>query len=81
MPRSGAITLGDLAGKLDYFRIECSACDRSSQYRVLRLIAELGNDFPLPELCDRLTANCSKRRAASVYEQCQASFPDLRAAI
>ena len=78
MPRHGATTLGDLAGRLDYLRIECSACDRAGQYRVLRLIAELGNDFPLPELRERLTANCSKRRAASIDEQCKASFPDLR---
>ena len=77
MPRHGATTLGDLAGKLDCLRIECSACDRAGQYRVLRLIAELGNDFSLIELKLRLTANCTKRQASSIYERCKASFPDL----
>ena len=81
MPRHGAITLGDLVGKLDYLRIECSACERAGQYRVLRLIAELGNDFVLLELRERLTANCTKRHAASIYERCKASFPDLTSVI
>jgi hypothetical protein len=45
MSRRGATTLGDLAGKLDYLGIQCSACNRAGQYRVLRLIAEHGNDF------------------------------------
>ncbi len=38
MPRGGAITFGDLDGKLDVLRVACRKCDRSGQYRVAKLI-------------------------------------------
>jgi hypothetical protein len=77
MPRHGATTLGDLAGKLDYLQIECSACGRTGQYRVLRLIAELGNDLTLVELRKQLTTNCSKREGPDIHTECKAVFPGL----
>ena len=39
MPRGGAITFGDLIGKLDVLRVACRKCERKGQYRVANLIA------------------------------------------
>jgi hypothetical protein len=38
MPRDGALTPRDLAGKLDVLRVECETCDRSGRYRVTTLV-------------------------------------------
>ena len=32
MPRDGALTFGDLDGKLDLLRVACRKCDRRGQY-------------------------------------------------
>jgi hypothetical protein len=37
MPRDGAITFRDIAGKLAVLRITCDKCGRSDQYRVDQL--------------------------------------------
>jgi hypothetical protein len=44
MSRGGAITFGDLDGKLDVLRVACRKCDRSGQYRVAKLIERYGPD-------------------------------------
>jgi hypothetical protein len=44
MPRNGAITFRDIAGKLTVLRITCDKCGRSGQYRVDRLIMRYGID-------------------------------------
>jgi hypothetical protein len=68
--RSGAVTLGDLAGKLELLRVECKTCGRAGQYRVLRLIKELGAEFALPEFRARVTADCPRRPSLNGTEQC-----------
>ena len=45
MPKSGSITLGDLAGRIELLRIECDKCGRKGQYRLMRLLRELGPDM------------------------------------
>lgn len=73
----GGVTLGDLVGTLEVLRVECGACGRSGQYRVLRLIKEFGEGLTLPEFRARVTADCPRRGAVRTAEQCQAVFLDL----
>jgi hypothetical protein len=35
-------TFSDIAGKLEMLRVECEKCGREGQYRVMRLMKELG---------------------------------------
>jgi hypothetical protein len=49
MPRDGAITFGDLIGKLDTLRLECIKCGRAGRYSVQRLIDSHGPDGKLIE--------------------------------
>jgi hypothetical protein len=44
MPRPIGTTFGDLVGKLDVLRIECSKCGRFGRYPLHRLIEQRGRD-------------------------------------
>ncbi len=44
MPRDGAITFGDLIGKLDVLVLDCAKCGRSGRYALRRLIGQRGRD-------------------------------------
>jgi hypothetical protein len=41
MPR-GFLTFGDIVGKLDVLRVECTKCERKGRYSVAKLIAKHG---------------------------------------
>ena len=47
MSSSGAVILGDIAGKVAMLEIECAKCDRYGRYRVDRLIEQHGANFGL----------------------------------
>jgi hypothetical protein len=80
MPRGGALTLGDLEGKLEVLRVACKKCDRVGQYRVAKLIERHGPDANLVDWKDSLTADCPKRPndRVALMDLCGAWFPDLR---
>ena len=42
--RDGAITFGDLVGKLPVLRVNCDKCQRLGRYALQRLIAICGRD-------------------------------------
>jgi hypothetical protein len=77
MPRGGAITFRDIAGKLTVLRVECDKCGRSGQYRVDRLIMRYGLDAKLFDWSDEVTANCPRKHSKNLYDQCGARCPDL----
>ena len=77
MPRGGAITFRDIAGKLTVLRITCDKCGRSGQYRVDRLIMRYGIDAKLLDWSDEITADCPRKRARNLNDQCGARCPDL----
>lgn len=79
MPRNGALTFSDIAGKTELLRVACAKCGRDGQYRVLRLMKEFGGDATLIEFKERLIASCPKRQAVDIYDRCGASFPGLSA--
>jgi hypothetical protein len=43
MPRTYLI-FGDIEGKLDVLRVECTKCDRTGRYRVHKLIEKYGRN-------------------------------------
>jgi hypothetical protein len=77
MPRGGAITFRDIAGKLSMLRIECAKCGRSGRYRMDRLIAEYGIDATLPDFQSKMTADCPRRIDFRFNDVCAARMPDL----
>ena len=79
--RSGAITFGDLRGRLEVLRVTCSKCDRAGRYSVARLIELHGADAGLPDWKDGLTADCPLHAKPAVWNLCGARFPDLNAAM
>ena len=77
MPRDGAIIFSDLIGKLDVLRVVCSKCHRGGAYRLERLILSRGRDTKIIDWLDELTANCPKKVARNMNDQCGARCPDL----
>jgi hypothetical protein len=70
MPRDGAITFRDIAGKLAVLRVTCDKCGRSGQYRVDRLIMRDGIDAELFDWDPRKVAQ-------NKYDPCGARRTDL----
>jgi hypothetical protein len=72
-----AVTLGDLAGRIERLEVRCTRCDRAGRVRLDKLIAEHGTDMGLPDLAVRLAADCPKLSATNVAERCFVVFPQL----
>jgi hypothetical protein len=73
---SGAITLGQLKGRLDKLHIECGRCDRKGWSYLATLLDKHGPDCKLPDLARLLSHDCAKSTAAE-FDRCQVRFPDL----
>jgi len=73
----GAITFGDLIGKLDVLRVACDGCGRAGSYRVARLIEQHGRDAKIVDWLDEIAADCPKKSAHNMSDQCGARCPDL----
>ncbi|WP_045457923.1 hypothetical protein [Caballeronia cordobensis] len=71
----GSVSLGDVAAGATHLEVACSRCERRGRYRLSRLVARLGEDFPMPDLGSEL-ADCP-RRNASMTERCDVYFPGL----
>jgi hypothetical protein len=79
MPRGGALTFGDLEGKLEVLRVACTKCDRTGRYHVAKLIERYGPDGSLPEWRHEISKDCPKRAndRVALMDICGAHFPDL----
>ena len=73
----GHIVFGDIEGKLDVLRIECTKCGRGGHYGVARLIAKHGREGSLMKWREMLNADCPKRDAHSLTDRCDLVCPDL----
>jgi hypothetical protein len=71
----GAVTLGDLVGKLDRLEARCRHCERYGRVRLAKLIEEHGDDMGLPALAMRLAEECSKANSLNLSERCLFHFP------
>jgi hypothetical protein len=77
MPRDGAIIFADLIGKLDLLRIACDKCGRDGCYGLSKLINNRGRDAKLVDWLDELTADCPKKTARNMSDQCGVKCPQL----
>src|SRR5262249_52436211 len=77
MTRTHGTMFGELVGKLDSVVVECPKCARTGRYALRRLIEQHGRDGTIIEWLDGLTADCPRKRAASVSDQRHARCPDL----
>jgi hypothetical protein len=77
MPRHGAITFGDVQSKLSVLKVTCSKCSRRGHYIVARLIRAHGHDTKLIDWLDVITADCPRRSANDMRDQCAVRCPDL----
>ena len=77
MPRDGAIIFGDLIGKLDVLQVACDKCGRKGRYPVVRLIEQSGRDAKAIDWLAEITADCPKKQAGNMSDQCAARCPDL----
>ena len=75
MRSKGAVTLGDLVGRVERLEVRCLRCERHGRLRLARLIAAHGADAALPDLRYRLAAGCAKAGEANPAERCNVYFP------
>lgn len=74
----GALTLGDLAGRLEWLEVTCAICpDRKGRYRVAGLIAQFGAAKGIPDWLETLRRTCPTHQGASVHARCKAGCPQL----
>ena len=70
------LTFGDIEGKLDVFRVECSKCPRKGRYSFARLIEKYGRRANMMKWKEQFYGDCPKRDAC-LYERCDLICPDL----
>lgn len=73
----GAVGLGDVAARASHIEIACTRCERRGRYRLAKLVAELGADYPMTDLGAELAA-CPRRTASGHSERCDVYYPHLR---
>jgi hypothetical protein len=71
------VIFGDLDGKLDVLRVECSKCDRAGRYHVAKLIEKHGRKGNLTKWISDLKADCPNQDAPAFQERCDVRCPDL----
>jgi len=76
MPR-GYLIFGDIEGKLDLLRVECTKRARRGRYQVEKLIAKYGRTGNLIEWKEQLNGDCPRRDALGLHERCDLVCPDL----
>lgn len=70
------LTLAELAAAQPMRDVACNRCPRRGRVNVARLLAELGPDFPGPELWPIIAADCPKMVAGNKYhDRCGVHFP------
>src|SRR4051794_24572897 len=77
MSAKGAVTLGELVGRLDRLEACCRRCERRGRLRLARLIADHGAGAGPPHLAARLAADCPRIGAPDPAERCFVYFPQL----
>ena len=76
-PESVVPIFGDLDGKLDVLRVECTKCDRKGRYHVHKLIEKHGRMGNISVWVSNLKGDCPNRYAFAKHERCDLVCPDL----
>ena len=61
MPRSGVVTLGEIAETLTMLTVQCDRCGRRGRYRVDKLIAKYGAGASVTPFQNDLTKDCPEK--------------------
>ena len=71
------LTFGDIEGKLDVLRVECTKCDRKGRYHVHKLIEKYGRKGNMMKWrkCSTLTARSAM--LPRLHDRCDLVCPDL----
>jgi hypothetical protein len=72
----GYVVFGDIEGKLDVLRVECTKCDRKGRYIVAKLIEKNGRKGNLMVWREMLNGHCPKRDGR-LNDRCDLVCPDL----
>jgi hypothetical protein len=72
----GYVVFGDIEGKLDVLRVECTKCDRKGRYSVAKLIEKHGRRGNLMVWREMLNGDCP-RRDGRINDRCDLVCPDL----
>src|SRR5262249_22643646 len=62
--------VADLLDKLQVLRVECAKCGRFGRYPLHRLIERHGGNSTVIDWLAELTADCLRKHAASISDQC-----------
>jgi hypothetical protein len=73
----GYLVFGDIEGKLDVLRVECTRCPRKGSYSVRGLIEQHGRDGRMMVWKEGLNSDCPKREAPQLHDRCDLICPDL----
>jgi hypothetical protein len=71
------LVFGDIDGKLDVLRVECTKCPRKGRYSVPRLIEKYGRKASMMKWKEQLHGDCPKRDAHQLHDRCDLICPDL----
>jgi hypothetical protein len=71
------LVFGDIEGKLDVLRVECTRCDRKGRYSVANLITKHDRRGNMSKWVSDLKGDCPKRNAHQLHERCDLICPDL----
>jgi len=58
-------------------QVTCDKCGRKGRYAVARLIEQRGPDGKVVDFLAEITADCPKKQAGNMSDQCAARCPDL----
>jgi hypothetical protein len=68
---------GDIEGKLDVLRVECTRCPRKGRYSVRKLLEQYGREGSMMAWREQLSVGCPKRDAPQLHDRCDLICPDL----
>jgi hypothetical protein len=74
---AGYIALGQISVRLSVLEVACNRCDRRGRLSIVRLIAEHGQQFPVPELRQTIAAECPRSIESKISDPCGVHFPEL----
>src|SRR5262249_37417081 len=77
MPRDGAIIFGDLVGKLTVLQVRCGKGPHQDHYKLSGVIMADGPNTKIVDWLNVITADCPKKLAHDVSDQCDAWCPYL----
>ena len=71
------LVFGDIEGRLEMLRVECTRCQRKGRYSVFRLIQQYGRKGNLMKWMEMLNSDCPKRDSLQLRDRCDLICPDL----